>query len=101
MVFLYFFADGNVEEVAKCLLAVPSPDVHSEDGLTPLKYAVMMKKSQIVEVLLEKGACPNTTDNWEALHWAVREQNHQIIQLLLNAKANPDTRDTDYAGITR
>ena len=60
----------------------------------------MLHKVQAVHLLLELGADPNSTQNWESLHWAVQDRNLAIVKILLTAGANPDTADPEHANAT-
>ena len=76
------------------------PNVESDEGLTPLQYAVGQKDARLVAEMLKRGA--NKTINkvtgvegWNALHIAATDFNLPIIRLLLEAGADPDVRDSD------
>jgi ankyrin repeat protein len=77
------------------------PNVESDDGLTPLKYAVARQDTGLVAEMLKRGA--NKTINkavglgigWSALHLAASNLDVPIIRLLLNAGADPAVRDID------
>ena len=73
--------------------------VTNADGDTPLIYAIRQQKTQIVELLLNAGADPNTQNELELtpLIIAINENNPAIVKLLLNAGANP--RLTGYQDI--
>lgn len=76
------------------------PNVESDEGLTPLQYAVGQQDARLVAEMLKRGA--NKTINkvtgvegWNALHIAATDLNLPIIRLLLNAGADPDIPDID------
>src|SRR5262249_7590379 len=76
------------------------PNVESDEGLTPLKYAVARQDAGLVAEMLKRGANKTInkvvgSDGWNALHLAATNLNVPIIRLLLNAGADPDVRDSD------
>lgn len=56
--------------------------------MTPLMYAGLNGKLQIVKYLLEKGADPSLEDNsgWNLLHFASEGGDPEVIDLLLRAQ---------------
>ena len=98
----------NNNEVAKYLIE-HSEDIDSNSGYgTPLMAATVKKNTQLIELLLKKGADPNKTDanGSTALHYAVIFNFNDIVALLVNANASKTLRDnrgktaSDYAKIT-
>ena len=81
----------SVEELQAALDAGADPNA-TEDGLTPLQMALLLKPvSDIsytqIRALLEAGANPNITDEsgWTALHYAAKyEGGDAITQLLVD-----------------
>ena len=63
---------------------------------TPLHYAVLGKRKEAIELLLDKGAKINETDTdgWTPLHVAVVSKSKAIIELLLKRGASSPMRST-------
>jgi ankyrin repeat protein len=81
---------GDVDDVKK-LLAKGAP-VNEKDehlGRTPLIMASMTGHTEIVKMLLERGADPNGTDmeGWTAIRYAHAYGHDEIVELLRNAGA--------------
>ena len=66
-----------------------------EQGISPLWYAVMEDKLDLVRVLLEGGASPNQTDRYGAhlLMYCVQQGRLEMTRLLLQHKADVNLRD--------
>ena len=94
---LHKAAEGDVECVRELLKRGLNPNIKDRRGWTPLHYAVKAGHYDIVWLLLDYGANPNTpAGGWlgpTPLHMAVRNQNYDMAKLLLNAGAKPDARD--------
>lgn len=74
---------------------IDTPDKH---GGTALFTALFMKKTEVVEFLLEHGANPNVTitaDGTSALHIAVEHGNTECVRLLCSCGADPNAKNTD------
>jgi uncharacterized protein len=77
------------------LLGIPGdhyidPD---DDGWTPLHCAAFKGDLEVVELLLDKGAPPDTRDNknkWTALHYAAAHGHSRLIAPLIKAGADPN-----------
>lgn len=63
-----------------------------EYGFTPLIEAIIFKKNDIAEYLIDKGASVDFADTSgrSPLHWAADNRNTKMVQLLLKRKANPN-----------
>ena len=61
-----------------------------EEGYTPLHLAVIGGQGAVVELLLARGAAPNSLDNEQhsAVHWAVVCGEVEILRLLQAAGAD-------------
>lgn len=102
---IYFPLLGRDEPRPKDLILLllehgADPNVKSDEGLTPLKYAVAQRDVGLVAEMLKRGADKtiNTVvgrDGWNALHLAATDIDVPIIRLLINAGADPDVRDSD------
>lgn len=91
---LQISTENNNYEVVKCLLkSKADPNVHdnSVEKMTPLFKACSKGFSEIVELLLEHGAEPNTcclSNNSSPLLNAVINKNYKIAMALLNHGAD-------------
>ncbi|RSL49714.1 hypothetical protein CEP54_012310 [Fusarium duplospermum] len=63
------------------------------EGWTPLIEAVQNGDHDLVWLLLNKGAHPDTLDSkgWSALHYAIKSKNKDIAWLLVTKKASMET----------
>lgn len=90
-------SEGDVKCVRELLKRGMNPNIKDRRGWTPLHYAVNAGHYDIVWLLLDYGANPNSrAGGWTGLtplHMAVRNQNYDIAKLLLDAGAKPDARD--------
>jgi len=79
-------------EIALAILALPDIDVNAsgERKITPLMYACHNNLTEVVTILLEKGANINAMDQdgWTALHMAISESNIDIALQLIAAGAD-------------
>ncbi len=69
--------------------------IHTENGLSPIHYAVIHNNLAVLAFCLAKGTDPNTqaADGATALHYAARTDNHEAARLLLKYHANVNIRD--------
>ena len=69
-------------------------DIEIEDG-TPLVYAVLYEKIDLVKYLIEQGANVNALyeNHFTPLMSAVENENIELIKLLLEAKADVNRKD--------
>ncbi|XP_006813678.1 uncharacterized protein LOC100374409 [Saccoglossus kowalevskii] len=92
--------NGNIKEVAKLLEMGASVDATcyikalfyaSENYMSPLMYAASLGYTDILKLLLNKGADPCLCDRFDvtATHWAAEKGHVQCIKLLLDNGANP------------
>jgi ankyrin repeat protein len=85
--------NGNIFTVEGILKKNVKPDCISEDGLTPLFYAVDRGDERMARLLLKYGANINQnalTEKGETpLILAVESGKTSVVELLLNNKANP------------
>lgn len=84
--------EGTREKV-EALLAQGAPvNLLDEYGYTPLIHATVLRKADLVVLLLNHNADPNFTDltGSTALHWALDNDDLSITKLLLEAGANPN-----------
>ena len=82
---------GDIEQVKKLLARLASPNVRDEiSGRTPLIFAAMNGHTEIVKILLEKGAEVEAKDmeGWTALRYALAYEYEEIIELLVRAGAH-------------
>lgn len=84
------------------LLKQPQADVHAanENGTTLLHYAAMQGRSDIIELLISKGANPNIGNNRNTvpLHKAVQRGELECAKVLIHSGAdvNLQVRKTCY-----
>jgi uncharacterized protein len=92
----------NQPEAARLLLeAGADPNVRGAEGDTPLRWCVERGDTDMVELLLEKGAAKTIDDIGEprgltALGIACERLNVPMMRRLIEAGANPEARDYDY-----
>lgn len=67
---------------------------------TPLHWAAVMGRSQVISLLLRSGANPNALDRFgrSPLHWAARSHDVESVKALITFDADPTI--TDYHGNT-
>ncbi|PSC68771.1 ankyrin repeat PH and SEC7 domain containing [Micractinium conductrix] len=82
---------GDLKALRKCLAAGADVDAGSEEGYTPLVYAVRYRLSGCVATLLAAAADPDAADGygWTALHHATYEGCEVSMPALLAAGASP------------
>jgi ankyrin repeat protein len=90
-------AKGDADDVKRQLAANPQ-SLHKggrEKSRPPLEQALLRNKTDIVILLLEAGADPNTTNAAmrTPLHLAVDRNNPEAVAALIKAGAKPDVRD--------
>ena len=85
---------GNPEIIELMLSHVPSIDLVTKEGSTPLMIAAGNDKLQAVKCLLKQGADPSLLDNngWNVLHYASRFGNPEVIELMLSHVPSIDFR---------
>ncbi|MCI9843956.1 ankyrin repeat domain-containing protein [Flavobacterium pectinovorum] len=85
---------GNIE-VAKFLIENVKDINYNSDMGTALMAATYKNQPELVKLLLEKKASPNTADanGTTALSLAVQFKNEQLVKLLLNYKADKTIKD--------
>ncbi|CAK6971261.1 protein phosphatase 1 regulatory subunit 16A [Scomber scombrus] len=83
-------ARNDVDEVRELLNNGISPDLVNEDGLTALHQCCIDDFVEIVQCLLDAGACVNASDSelWTPLHAAATCGHTGLVQLLIQAGAN-------------
>jgi ankyrin repeat protein len=101
------YNNPSLADSVKALLAHGAePNVATANGWTPLHQATGNNATNIMVLLLEKGADPNAKtvpDGYTPLRVAVAEGHAQALKILLDHKADPNVRDNhgqtvlDYA----
>ncbi|XP_041824388.1 protein phosphatase 1 regulatory subunit 16A [Melanotaenia boesemani] len=83
-------ARNDVDEVRKLLNNGVNPDLINEDGLTALHQCCIDDFVEIVQCLLDAGACVNACDSelWTPLHAAATCGHTGLVQLLIQAGAD-------------
>jgi ankyrin repeat protein len=74
-----------------------SPKVSFTEGDTPIHAATYWNRSDIVKLLIAKGANVNRANCWGTtpLHYAVVCRYHDIAQMLLDSGANPEAKTNE------
>lgn len=87
--------EGNLPKLEQLLEGKKNLEADLETGATPLQYAVMKRREDVVAFLIEKGANVNASnsDGWTPLHRAAFLGQVGITALLLKAGADPNLRD--------
>ncbi|KAK7879407.1 hypothetical protein WMY93_030743 [Mugilogobius chulae] len=83
-------ARNDVQEVRELLNKGVSPDLYNEDGLTALHQCCIDDFVEIVQCLLDAGACVNACDSelWTPLHAAATCGHTGLVQILIQAGAD-------------
>lgn len=89
------------EETVKLALAITGCDninLFTTDGISPLMAACILKKPNLVKLLVEKGADVNAKgpQGCTALHAAIMEDNKENVKFLLDCGADPNAQDTYF-----
>ncbi|WP_092320739.1 ankyrin repeat domain-containing protein [Pseudomonas saponiphila] len=81
---------NNVANVSAWLHSNKSPDEYLADGWTPLTYASMMGKTEIVKMLVSNGASINKPEGGgnTPLYWAAFNNSYDTVSYLVSAGAN-------------
>ena len=91
---------GDIERVRTLLNSNPNLlSSKTDEGLTPLHEAALYGRKEVVELLLDRKAEINSTDNGggTALHYAAMNDHKDVVELLLtnNAEVNATNLDGD------
>lgn len=84
---------GDLTQVNALLSEGADPDIVDYDNQTPLYYAVLHGKKEIVEALLKKGANPNFPHRGTLIKLAADNDRIEIIKLLIQYKADTNQRN--------
>lgn len=81
---------NNVSNVSAWLHSDKSPDEYLADGWTPLTYASMMGKTEIVKILVSNGANINKPESGgnTPLYWAAFNNSYDTVYYLVSVGAN-------------
>ncbi|EGT47304.1 hypothetical protein CAEBREN_20525 [Caenorhabditis brenneri] len=81
---------ADYAEVERLLNEGANPNLHNDDGLTPLHQCAIDDNQQIMLLLLERGANVNAqdTEQWTPLHAAACCAHINIVKILIQAGAN-------------
>ena len=92
---LFSSAAGDTSLIGTLLAAGADIDVQSDNGATPLAYAVAYDQIAATEYLLRAGADPEISNyrRETPLHLAIFNQNLSIAEMLIRYGANIDARD--------
>ena len=66
-------SNSSLEEI-KEKIHFGEVNLHDDDGLVPLMYAIQFKRIDVIEYLVQNGADLHTQDKagWSPLIWAIR-----------------------------
>ena len=90
-----FFNAAEVSDVTRCLQSGAGTNASDNEGRTPLHFAGANGTAEVVMVLLEAGADPNTryaTGSTPLYVAAAYTANSGVIEALLDGGADPNTR---------
>jgi len=96
---LFSAVSGGNENMVKLVLgANGSKDINCftrKNGMSPLVVAALMKRSDLVKILVENGADVKAghADGYTALHAAAAKDNLEIVRYLLDHGADPNAED--------
>ena len=84
--------EGNFEEVGR-ILSSGVTDINCVGGSgdsTPLCQAAKNSHTEVVQLLIDKGAKPNSTDKYgrTPLYWAARKNCYKVIRILIDNGAD-------------
>lgn len=90
-------ARGNSAVVSLLLSQRADPDCRTNDGKTPLAYAVMNGHLDVIRNLIEKSSVDvnSNAGRWTALHGAAKYSRSTAIRMLTDAGANCRALDSD------
>lgn len=90
-------ARGNSAVVSLLLSKGADPDCKTNDGKTPLAYAVMNGHLDVIRILIEQCSVDvnSNSGRWTALHGAAKYSRSTAIRMLTDAGANCRTLDSD------
>lgn len=76
--------------------------IHTNDGLTPLSFAIQHNNKEMIELLLQYGADPDRSlagfgDSLKPLDLAILRKDPMIVQLLLDYGASPSFKGNEGA----
>lgn len=93
-------SNGDAERVEKLVKGGARKyidlDKSDEEGTAPLIYAACFGHDEVVGVLLEAGANPDSQDRnqWSALIWAMTNRHKSVAKTLLDHGASPEQKSS-------
>lgn len=88
--------NGDLSRVKLLIPDIIDVNDVDQDGITPIRLAVLSGRVDILEYLISKGADINATGEFgSALDAAAFEGNFEIVEFLLEKGADVNTTDTD------
>lgn len=96
--FLRIISKGNAVELARILSSIPESNLNQvSNGMTPLMTVASRGEVEMVNLLLVRGADPNTrgSSSRTALQYAVEKNRIQVAELLLNFGADINGYDNN------
>ena len=93
----YAIEKGNIAYARKVLAMNFDPNLHHDNGYTPLAYAAIKGNGPMVELFLRRGADPALAckDGDSPVELALRFGHTEVADLLRQARQNPDARQGD------
>jgi uncharacterized protein len=99
---LFAARNGDLESARALLAHGADANDHMPDGISALVLAAHSGQGKVGELLLEKGADPNSAEiGYTALHAAVLRSDLDLVKALLAHGANPNARMTKGTPIRR
>jgi ankyrin repeat protein len=88
---------GDAAELRRRLGLGADPNASIRDGMSALHIAIVDRKTELCQILMDAGADPNRQHPGiiPALHWAVARSWHDVVRLLLDRGADPNLRASD------
>lgn len=93
----YAIEKGNLVYAQKVISMDFDPNMHHDNGYTPLAYAAMKGNPQMVELFLRNGASPGLTtkDGDTPVELALRFGHGEVADMLKRARQENETRTAD------
>ncbi len=93
----YAIEKGNLVDAQKVISMDFDPNMHHDNGYTPLAYAAMKGNPQMVELFLRNGASPGLTtkDGDTPVELALRFGHGEVADMLKRARQENETRTAD------
>ena len=91
--------DGDIEFLKEALNSHPelAKFQTSRLGMTPLMYAALTGRLEVVQLLIKKGADPNaqTSFGTTSLMWAIKGGHPEVAEFILDSGGCPEITDSE------